>query len=85
MRYEIVFCVPQEFSGEATYMAKRFNSITAPYQYERPNDFRAQQFIFLDLLSLNQFLKSAREKYGSKFIIESIENLTYKEKIGKGG
>ncbi len=84
MRYEIVFCVPQEFSGEATYLAKKYNTICYPYQFERPYNYRAQQFIFTDLSSLNQFLKTAKEKYDGKFIIESIVNLTYKDTVRKG-
>ena len=85
MRYEIIFCVPQKLSGEATYMAKKLHTSCIPYQFERPYNFYAQQFIFPDIESLNQFLKSAKEKFGGKFIVESIENITYKYNVKKDG
>ncbi len=80
MRYEIVFSVPQEYSGEATYMGKKYNTTCCPYQFERPYYYRAQQFIFDDLKSLNQFIKDMIKRFGNKFILESIVNLTYNKK-----
>ena len=75
MRYEVKFRVPKDDSGLATYIAKQFNSNTAPYQFERPNDYRAQDFIFYDLESVNNFLMRITKELGDKFILESIQEL----------
>ena len=85
MRYEIVFSLPQVYSGEATYIAKQFITCCYPYQFERPNNYRAQQFIFKDLASLNRFIKIMSERFDNKFIIESIVNLSYKKELRKDG
>jgi len=79
MHYEIIFRVPMDQSGYATYMAKKYETSSYNYQFERPNNFSAQQFIFYDINSMNQFIKTMVEKLGDNFIIESIENQTIKE------
>ena len=73
MRYEVKFRVPKEKSGLATYIAKQFYSNTAPYQYERPNDYRAQNFIFYDLESINKFLIKITKELGDEFVLECIQ------------
>ena len=72
MLFEVKFRVPKEDSGYATYIAKQFECNSPPYQFERPNNYRAQNFTFYDLKTINKFLIRITEELGDKFVLESI-------------
>ena len=84
MRYELRFCVPADKSGYATYIGKKLNTSCYRYQFERPNNYRAQQFIFYDINILNNFLKTMIAEFGDEFILESLENISYKDELEGG-
>ena len=75
MRYEVIFRTPREDSGPATYLAKKFDTTCPPYQFVRPNDYAAQNFIFPDYDTVLKFLIKANEEFGERLIIESIVEL----------
>ena len=84
MRLEVTFSVPKEDSGQATYIASQFQLCSHFYQFKRPKDFCAQQVSFKDYASINSFFQIMFDKFGDKFIIESLINLTATEKNGGG-
>ncbi len=71
--YEINFRVSPENSGKATYMAKRFESYTSPYQVDCGNNRYEQNFLFKHLEELIKFVKSAFEEFGADFEVTCIK------------